>query len=211
MAVVDDWWGRDVLPGLPRAFLDHFHKTSLIAERGGRIVGFLIGFHSPGEREVAYIHYAAVAPTERGEGLARRLYEEFAATAERAGLARVRAITSPVNEASIAFHRALGLEVEGPIGGYNGPGRDRVSFARELEPRRAFRTSPSALDIVAERLRAARGKLEWDTELPCVRRFHSGPVGQQDRAPRRSGRAHLRLEQRRAHKERIMTATSVML
>jgi hypothetical protein len=30
-AVVDDWWGRPVLSSIPRLFLDHFHRTSLIA------------------------------------------------------------------------------------------------------------------------------------------------------------------------------------
>jgi hypothetical protein len=29
--VVDDWWGRPILSSLPRLFLDHFHRTSIIA------------------------------------------------------------------------------------------------------------------------------------------------------------------------------------
>ena len=34
-AVADDWWGRPILQVLPRLFLDHFHRTSLVAERSG--------------------------------------------------------------------------------------------------------------------------------------------------------------------------------
>ena len=33
--VVDEWWGRPIANVLPRLFLDHFHATSLIAERDG--------------------------------------------------------------------------------------------------------------------------------------------------------------------------------
>ena len=31
-AVVNDWWGRPVLAALPRLFLDHFYRTSLVAD-----------------------------------------------------------------------------------------------------------------------------------------------------------------------------------
>jgi len=55
--VASRWWGRDVLPGLPRFFLDHFWATSLCAEDAeSKIVDFLVGFHSPSEPTEAYIH-----------------------------------------------------------------------------------------------------------------------------------------------------------
>jgi predicted GNAT superfamily acetyltransferase len=47
IAVVDDWWGRPLRHILPRLFLDHFHATSFVAEHGGDLAGFLIGFLSP--------------------------------------------------------------------------------------------------------------------------------------------------------------------
>src|SRR6185369_13159513 len=53
-AVVDDWWGRPVLPGLPRLFLEHFHRTSLVAEEDGALVGFLVGLLSPSRPDEAY-------------------------------------------------------------------------------------------------------------------------------------------------------------
>lgn len=78
IAVVDDWRGRPVHTALPRLFLDHFHQTSLIAERsGGGLAGFLIGFYSPAQRDCAYIQFAGAAPEERGSGLARSLYWAF--------------------------------------------------------------------------------------------------------------------------------------
>jgi ribosomal protein S18 acetylase RimI-like enzyme len=132
VGVVDRWWGRPISSVLPRLFVDHFHRTSLIAERGGAMAGFLVGFFSPSNPDAAYIHFVGVAPELRGQGLARRLYDEFFAAATRAGCTRVAAITSPANETSIAFHRAMGFTVRGPIPDYDGPGVHRIVFERTL-------------------------------------------------------------------------------
>lgn len=132
MAVVNDWWGRDVRSSVPRLFLDHFHATSLIAASGAELAGFLIGFHSPSKPREAYIHFVGVHPDYRKAGLASQLYEEFLSGAVRRGRDTVRAITSPVNEGSIAFHRRMGFEVAGPVPDYNGPGIGRITFTRSL-------------------------------------------------------------------------------
>jgi ribosomal protein S18 acetylase RimI-like enzyme len=132
ISVVDDWWGRDVAGGLPRLFLDHFYGTSLVAEDDGALAGFLVGFCSPGQPHEAYIHYVAVDPGHRGGGLGRRIYEEFLGRAIRSGCSVARAITSPGNQGSIAFHRRMGFDVAGPVPGYNGPGRDMIVFSRVL-------------------------------------------------------------------------------
>ena len=42
----------------------------------------------------------------------------------------VRAVTSPVNERSVAFHRALGFEVERVDRDYDGRGESRVLLVR---------------------------------------------------------------------------------
>jgi len=139
VAVVDDWWGRPVSKGLTRLFLDHFFGTSLIAEHGAELAGFLIGFLSPSKPRDAYVHFAAVAPAWRRTGLARSLYEQFFERARHDGRTVVAAITSPQNGPSIAFHRAMGFAVSGPIRDYDGPSVDRVVFSRELQ-----RLRPSA-------------------------------------------------------------------
>ncbi|MEO3794165.1 GNAT family N-acetyltransferase [Nonomuraea sp. B10E15] len=134
-AVVDDWWGRPVLPSLPRLFLDHFHGTSLIAEGPegpGDMAGFLIGFVSPSQPGEAYIHFVGVAPGARESGVARSMYERFFGIARDHGRHVVRAITAPVNERSIAFHRRMGFEAGDPVPGYNGPGTSLVTFVRTL-------------------------------------------------------------------------------
>jgi predicted GNAT superfamily acetyltransferase len=135
-AVVDDWWGRPVRHALPRLFLDHFCATSTVAEAGGALAGFLIGFLSPSRPGAAYIHFVGVHPDRRGSGLAGTLYRRFFALAAADGRTVVSAVTAPANTASIAFHAALGFTVSDPVTGYDGPGDVKVHFERRLEPDR---------------------------------------------------------------------------
>lgn len=132
IAVVDNWWGATVVHNLPRMFLDHFHRTSLIATDEDGISGFLVGFGSPSDPDTAYIHFVAVRPDVRKFGLGRMLYDRFFAIARADGRKVVTAITSPANFTSIDFHRSLGFTVTGPVPDYNGPGRSLVTFRREL-------------------------------------------------------------------------------
>jgi RimJ/RimL family protein N-acetyltransferase len=44
----------------------------------------------------------------------------------------VRAVTSPVNERSVAFHQALGFEVERVDEDYDGRGEARVLLVKHL-------------------------------------------------------------------------------
>jgi ribosomal protein S18 acetylase RimI-like enzyme len=131
ISVVDEWWGgRPMAAMLPKLFFVHFRDTSFVAEDEGRIVGFLCGFRSQTSDDEAYIHFVGVDPAERGSGLGRALYERFfAAVAPRSV---VRAVTSPVNERSVAFHRALGFEVEKVDEDYDGRGEARVLLRRQL-------------------------------------------------------------------------------
>jgi ribosomal protein S18 acetylase RimI-like enzyme len=131
-AVIDDWWGRPVAGKLPRLFLDHFHRSSLIAEGPAGLEAFLVGILSPSLPDRAYIHFVGVAPAGRGQGLGRRLYEEFFALARADGRRVVSAITAPVNTASVAFHASLGFSVTGPVADYEGPGQAYMLFERAL-------------------------------------------------------------------------------
>jgi len=132
VTLLDEWWGRPVSAGLTRLFLDHFCGTSLIAEHDGELAGFVVGFLSPAKPREAYIHYTGVAPRWRRTGLAGRLYEQFFQLARDNDRTVVKAITSPQNTGSIAFHRALGFTASDPVKDYDGPSRDRVVFIRSL-------------------------------------------------------------------------------
>jgi predicted GNAT superfamily acetyltransferase len=130
-AVIDEWWGgRQMAAMLPKLFFVHFRDTSFIAEDDGALAGFLVGFKSPAFEDEAYVHFVGVDPSRRGSGLGRLLYERFfAAVAPRS---IVRAVTSPVNERSVAFHRALGFEVERVDEAYDGRDEARVLLVKRL-------------------------------------------------------------------------------
>jgi ribosomal protein S18 acetylase RimI-like enzyme len=128
------WWGgRNMAPMLPKLFFVHFEGTSFVVDGDdGQLVGFLIGFDSQSVPDEAYIHFVGVDPVRRGQGIGRALYERFFEEARAHGRTVVRCVTSPANEDSVAFHRALGFEVERVVADYDGPGEDRVLLARHL-------------------------------------------------------------------------------
>ncbi len=132
ISVVNDWWGRPVSHAIPRLFLDHFYKTSFVLRESDRLVGFLIGFFSPSEPQVAYIHFVGIAPSLRKSGFAAKLYNDFFTLARKNGCSEVHAITAPINKGSIEFHRKLGFEISDPKPGYNEPGKDHVLFRKKL-------------------------------------------------------------------------------
>ena len=131
--VVDEWWGgRAMIDMLPRLFFVHFRDTAFVAEDGPELAGFLAGFLSQTRPDEAYIHFAGVAPGHRGRGVGRLLYDRFFAVARERSRSVVRCVTSPVNERSVAFHRALGFEVERIAENYDGRGGDRVLMSKRL-------------------------------------------------------------------------------
>jgi ribosomal protein S18 acetylase RimI-like enzyme len=129
IGVIDEWWGgRQMAAMLPKLFFVHFHDTSFVAEHDGELAGFLCGFRSQTFGDEAYVHFVGVDPALRGSGLGRELYDRFfSAVAPRTV---VRAVTSPLNESSVAFHRALGFEVERIDEDYDGNGQARVLLVR---------------------------------------------------------------------------------
>ena len=131
IAVVDEWWGgRQMAAMLPKLFFVHFRDTSFVAEDEGEVAGFLCGFRSQTFDDEAYIHFVGVAPQQRKSGLGRELYSHFFdAIAPRS---IVRAVTSPLNEKSLAFHNALGFTVERIDENYDGAGESRALLVKRL-------------------------------------------------------------------------------
>ncbi|HEU5490577.1 MAG TPA: GNAT family N-acetyltransferase [Gaiellaceae bacterium] len=118
---------------LPKLFFIHFEGTSFVAEAAdGELLGFVCGFLSQTADNEAYIHFVGVTPDDRGEGLGRTLYEHFFQEVRANGRTVVRCVTSPLNQGSLAFHEALGFEVERIAEDYDGPGEDRVLLVKQL-------------------------------------------------------------------------------
>lgn len=145
VAVVDEWWsGRWIHDLLPRLWFQHFTGTSWLAEdENGRLAGFLVGYVSPDDPTLAYVHMIATNPNRRRRGLGRALYRQFFDDVAERGAVRVRAITWPGNRISVSFHQALGFRpMDGPgsqnlygtlaFPDYDSPGDDRVVFERPI-------------------------------------------------------------------------------
>lgn len=131
VAVLDSWWGG---PSGERAhpfFFYELGRHALIAEEGGVLVGFLLGFVSDGSPRTGYVHLVGIHPAHRRRGVGKQLYVRFTEGAQAAGATRIKAITAVGNEGSVRFHEALGFTVvEDPS--YAGQGRARTVFTREL-------------------------------------------------------------------------------
>jgi len=120
-------------PMLPQLFFLHFEGTSFVAEdEEGDLAAFLCGFLSQTDSDEAYIHFVGVSPEHREEGVGRTLYERFFDEVRAQGRSVVRCVTSPVNEGSVAFHEALGFEIDRVAKDYDGPGEDRILLVKRL-------------------------------------------------------------------------------
>lgn len=143
IARVNDWWGgRNVMDMLPYLFFKHFCDSSLVYLDQGRVVGFVVGFVSNTDPELAYIHFTGVDPAYRHRAIASSLYAVFIAQAQARGCQRVQCVTSPSNAVSLAYHQRMGFRASeydsngDPVGiaDYDGPGNDRVLLTLTISP-----------------------------------------------------------------------------
>lgn len=137
---IESFWGSTRTLGLHQPFLIHeFGNTAFVIKDGNMVAAYLFGFLAQ-TGPTAYTHLIAVRPEYRREGLAARLYDYFIQFAQAQGCTRMKAITSPTNAASIAFHTRIGMRLLGEpnidgipvVKDYKGPGEDRVVFEMDL-------------------------------------------------------------------------------
>ena len=133
------WDGRDTRH-LHHPFLIHeFGNTAFVIRDGSRVVAYLFGFLSQTE-PVGYVHTVAVRTSARRQGLAGELFGHFVEFARRRGCRHVKAITTPSNLGSIAFHKSLGMGLLGEadsdgipvLPDYAGRGAPRVVFWKSI-------------------------------------------------------------------------------
>jgi L-2,4-diaminobutyric acid acetyltransferase len=85
----------------------HFADTSIVAERDGAIVGFVLGYRPPSQHDAMFVWQVGVAPEARGAGLASHMLDRLLANHGCAGVRMLTATVSPDNTASLALFRAF--------------------------------------------------------------------------------------------------------
>ena len=133
------WDGRDTRH-LHHPFLIHeFGNSAFVIRDGLRVTAYLFGFVSQTE-PVAYVHAVAVRASARRQHLAHHLFDHFVEFARRHGCRHVKAITTPSNSGSIAFHKSVGMTLLGEpntdgipvVPDYAGRGAARVVFWKPI-------------------------------------------------------------------------------
>ena len=125
------FWGDRTPPWHHPMLLHEFGDGALVAvEEDAQLVGYLFGIlHTQGSH--AYVHLIAVHADHRGRGIAGVLYDAFEDRARAHGRATVKAITTPANTISVAFHQARGMRPE-LVADYSGPNEPRVVLTKTL-------------------------------------------------------------------------------
>jgi len=92
-------------------------KRTIVAERGGRVVGF---YTLAGDPPVAGLDHLFVEPAEVGTGVGRALWGHAVAAAQSLGFTRVEIEADPDAE---AFYLAMGARRRGTVPSGSIPGR----------------------------------------------------------------------------------------
>lgn len=131
--VIDRWWGApaSMATFAHPIFFYELGDNALIAEKDGKMIGFLLGFVSYKAPKTGYVHLVGISPDARRLGVGRVLYQQFTERCRELGCERMKAITTHGNEGSIRFHEALGW-VGAEEEDYAGPGRRRLVFTKTL-------------------------------------------------------------------------------
>jgi len=132
LAHIVDFWGSDRTLHLHQPmFLHEFGDTAYVIRSGDEVAAYLFAFIT--RNRLGYCHLLGCREQYRRHGLARQLYLHFFEVAEQAGCTHIKAITTPTNDRSIAFHHAMGF-TSSIVPDYSGPGQDRVIFQRPTIP-----------------------------------------------------------------------------
>lgn len=85
----------------------HFADTCIVAEKAGRLVGFVTGYRMPAAPEIYFLWQVGVSADGRGHGLGRRMIQGILAREACRGVTELNTTITRSNEASRALFAAL--------------------------------------------------------------------------------------------------------
>jgi len=104
-------------PNSPYAYLllcTDFAATGAVAESGGELLGFVLGYRPPARPEVCFVWQVGVRHDQRGRGLAAALLERAVAPALADGARFLEATVTPSNAASRALFDGFARRMRAP-------------------------------------------------------------------------------------------------
>ncbi|HKJ08757.1 MAG TPA: diaminobutyrate acetyltransferase [Gammaproteobacteria bacterium] len=118
-----------------------FAETCVVAEMGGKLVGFVTAYRPPGREDVLFVWQIGVDGAARGRGVASTLLDTLLSLDACQNITYIETTISPSNKPSRALFQSLARRLDTAIDESEG-------FAAELfpegahEPERLFRLGP---------------------------------------------------------------------
>lgn len=116
-----------------RHMLTRANASTLVADDGGRLLGYVLVLFSRGTA-MARLYSIAIDGEARGRGLAKELLREAEAEGVRRGCVSMRSEVRRDNVASLALFRAAGYEQFDEVPDYYEDHMDALRFERTLAP-----------------------------------------------------------------------------
>lgn len=121
-------------------YCDHFRATTLIAERGGAPVGFVLAHRPPTHPDTVFVWQVGVRAEGRGLGVAGGLLDALARRCR--GVRFLEATVTPTNEASRRLFESFARRRGAPVAWSDG--YPSTFFHGSHEPERLIRIGPFA-------------------------------------------------------------------
>jgi ribosomal-protein-alanine N-acetyltransferase len=114
-----------------RAFLRRNTAETIVADRDGHIVGFVLGWR--GNHATGHVGTLDVAPSARRHGVGRRLLLELERRFRAAHAARMQLEVAVTNTTAITFYEGLGYRKTAHLPGYYGRGLHAWKMGKALD------------------------------------------------------------------------------
>lgn len=88
----------------------HFADQCVVAERGGRLIGWISGHRPPSDASAFFVWQVAVSAEARGHGLASRMIDDLLARPSQRGVTHLITTVTDDNRASWNLFRRLARE-----------------------------------------------------------------------------------------------------
>lgn len=103
----------------------HFGDTCILAERNQKAVGWVSGYHPPGDPETLFIWQVAIHKSARGEGLGKTMINALIADPKTGPVRRVQTTITKDNKASWALFRSIAKTLDAKFVEHSWFERDR--------------------------------------------------------------------------------------